>query len=890
VNPPQTADNQFVTTMSATDEGRPRKRRLSGAARVWLLTAVLAAASAALFGKVVTNLAPIEGQIHVPWSLFAIAFLITEAFVVHVHFRKEAHTFSMTELALVLGFFMVTPSQLVVAHLIGAVAALAVVRRQRLIKLAFNLSLFTLSTGLAVTTFSTLAGGAAMGDPRSWVAALVAVTLAGLVGVLLVTVVISLAEGESKLHELPMLSVIAVITSLANGGLALVAVELLRLNPSAVVLLLIPVAAIVVAFRAYTSQHARHERLEFLYDSMRTTQSAQDFDTAVKEVLRAARRMLRAEYAELVLLPGSDSERAVRSSISATKESMMLTTELTPAERAAMAIVASNEGAVILPKRRPPGELDAVLDARGLEDGMFCALKGDTRMIGMLLVGARAGDVSTFLPEDGRLLDTFARHASVLLENDRLEETLTQLRELQDELRHQAYHDSLTGLPNRAQLADSLARMLDATSGQGVALLFLDLDDFKTVNDTLGHGVGDELLVQVANRIRNSIRPGDIPTRLGGDEFGVLIAGVDVDGAREVADRLVEALRAPFAIAGREIFVRGSVGIAVAEPGSSAEELIRNADVAMYSAKGTGKGNHAVYTGEMHERVALRMELSAALDRALERSDMSLRYQPIVQLSDGCTVAFETLLRWRHPKHGFVPPEAFLPLAAENGVLLPITRWVLRSACAEARRWDSVRPTETGEGVGVTVNLSPADLQNPRFVDEVHSALDATGLRPTRLTLEITETAAMADLGSALRTMRDLRSLGIRLALDDFGTGHSSLENLGEFPVDVLKIAKTFVDRLAGEPADTMFVDAILRLGHSLGMLVVAEGVEMERQSTLLASAGCDFAQGYWFARPLLPEAVREYLRSEATSAAGLGAGLLTVPTPLARLQVSQGR
>jgi EAL domain-containing protein (putative c-di-GMP-specific phosphodiesterase class I) len=197
---------------------------------------------------------------------------------------------------------------------------------------------------------------------------------------------------------------------------------------------------------------------------------------------------------------------------------------------------------------------------------------------------------------------------------------------------------------------------------------------------------------------------------------------------------------------------------------------------------------------------------------------------------------------------------------------------------------------EAGDGVGVTVNLSPADLQNPRFVDEVHSALELSGLRPTRLTLEITETAAMADLGSALRTMRDLRSLGIRLALDDFGTGHSSLENLGEFPVDVLKIAKTFVDRLAGEPADTMFVDAILRLGHSLGMLVVAEGVEMERQSELLAAAGCDLAQGYWFARPLLPESVREYLRSEATSAAGLDAGLLTVPTPVARLQVSQGR
>jgi diguanylate cyclase (GGDEF)-like protein len=875
-----------MSALSPAAEGGPRKRRLSGTTRVWLLTAIIAAVSAALFAGVVVNLRPIGGQVDVPWVLFALAFLITEGFVVHVHFRKEAHTFSMTELALVLGLFMVSPTELVVAHLVGALVALAVLRRQRLIKLAFNLALFTLSTGVAVSTFYALAGGQETGHPQTWLAALVAVTLAGVVGVALVTIVISLAEGESKLNELPMLTLIAVITSLANGGLALVAIELLRFNPPAVVLLLIPVAAIVIAFRAYTSQHARHERLEFLYDSMRTTQSAQDFNAAVREVLLAARRMLRAEFAELVLLPGSATERAVRSSISVTDESTMLATDLTHAERIAMAIVASREGAVILPKRRPPSEIDDVLVARGLEDGMISALKGDTRVIGMLIVGARAGDVSTFLPEDGRLLDTFARHASVLLENDRLEETLTQLQLLQDELRHQAYHDSLTGLPNRAQLTESLEQMLDRTSGHGVALLFLDLDDFKTVNDTLGHAVGDELLVQVADRIRDSIRPGDLPTRLGGDEFGVLVADVDANGAREIADRLVAALRAPFAVAGREIFVRGSVGIAVAEPGSRADELIRNADVAMYSAKGTGKGNHAVYTDDMHERVARRLELSAALDRALERSDMSLRYQPIVRLADGSTVAFEALLRWRHPEHGFVPPGAFLPLAAENGVLLPITRWVLRSACVEARRWESSRPPEIGSGVGVTVNLSPTDLLNPRLVDEVHAALETSGVRPARLTLEITETAAMADLGAALRTMRDLRSLGIRLALDDFGTGHSSLENLGEFPVDLLKIAKPFVDKLSAEPADTMFVDTILQLGHSLGMRVVAEGVEMDRQSALLLAAGCDFGQGYWFARPLLPDAVHEFLLAETMDEASRVPDFAAARGPRARMQL----
>jgi EAL domain-containing protein (putative c-di-GMP-specific phosphodiesterase class I) len=247
-------------------------------------------------------------------------------------------------------------------------------------------------------------------------------------------------------------------------------------------------------------------------------------------------------------------------------------------------------------------------------------------------------------------------------------------------------------------------------------------------------------------------------------------------------------------------------------------------------------------------------------------------------------------LRWRHPKHGFVPPGAFLPLAAENGVLLPITRWVLRSACSEARRWDFARPPEDGHGVGVTVNLSPADLQNPRLVHEVESALELSGLRPTRLTLEITETAAMADLAPALRTMRELRSLGIRLALDDFGTGHSSLENLGEFPVDLLKIAKPFVDRLSAEPADTMFVDAILRLARALGMGSVAEGVEMNRQSDLLLAAGCDFGQGYWFARPLAAESVREFLRTATTDDLRVEPGLTAAMTARGSLRIVHGR
>ena len=850
-----------MTGNSHERAGVARFFRLTGTSRIWLLTSGMAAASVAVFVLEIRGLPAVDLEVDVPWWFFAVGFLATEAYVVHVHFRREAHTFSMTELVLTLGLFMVAPAQLVLAHLVGATVALLGIRRQRPIKAAFNLALFTLSTCVAIAVFHTLAGGAGAGDPRMWMAALVAVSISALLGVALVSAVIALTEGESSLRDITKLAIFAVVSALANAGLAIIAVELLRDNPPAVILLFVPVTAIVVAFRAYARQHARHETLEFLYDSMRATQSARDFDAAVSQVLLAARRMLRAEYAELLLLPNVPTEKVVRARLPMDATAAVVeTTTLATVERAAMERAAASSGVLMFPRGQWPQGYDTMLVSRDLEDAMLAPLRGDTRLIGTLLVGARGGDVSTFGAEDGRLLETFAGHASVLLENDRLEESVARLRDLQEELTHQAYHDSLTGLPNRALLSESLESILRETH-ESPALLFLDLDDFKTVNDTLGHAVGDELLAKVADRIRGSIRPGDLPSRLGGDEFAVIVRDVDLASAEDVADRLVDAFRLPFTIAGREIFVRSSVGIALAQPGArSADELLRRADVAMYNAKDSGKGNRAVYSTEMNEGVSRRLELSAALDRALEGSHMSLRYQPIVAFDDRKPVMLEALLRWRHPDHGFVAPDAFLPLASENGVQLAITRWVLDTACADAKMWDDTMQSAGLPVVSVSVNLAPSDLQNPGLVDDVAASLERTGLPPSRLTLEITETAAMKDLHQALETMRCLRSLGVRLALDDFGTGHSSLEKLGEFPVELLKIAKPFVDRLTHDAANTMFIDAILRLADAMGVYSVAEGVESEQQALLLAAAGCDYGQGFLFARPIVTESVADFL------------------------------
>ena len=391
-----------------------------------------------------------------------------------------------------------------------------------------------------------------------------------------------------------------------------------------------------------------------------------------------------------------------------------------------------------------------------------------------------------------------------------------------------------------------------------MALLFLDLDDFKTVNDTRSR-VGDQLLVQVADRIRDSIRTGDI--RPGSAATSSACSCRSRRGVGEIADRLVDSLRAPFAVAGREIFVRGSVGIALAEPGSSADDLIRNADVAMYSAKGTARGQpRRLCLEEMHERVSRRLELSAALDR-LDHSDMSLRYQPIVRLADGRTVGFEALLAGvtrstgssHRTRSAACSRERRPPADHALGTPVGLRRGAVVGARAPDRRRRRNR---------CSVNLSPADLQNPHFVGEVEAALDLGGLID-QLTLEITETAAMADLGAALRTMRDLRSLGVRLALDDFGTGHSSPISAGSGRSAQDRQAVRRPPRRRAGRHDVRRRDPPPRpgAGHALGR----GRRRMSRQAALLLTAGCDLGQGYWFARPLLAESVREFLGAEAS-------------------------
>jgi diguanylate cyclase (GGDEF)-like protein/PAS domain S-box-containing protein len=440
----------------------------------------------------------------------------------------------------------------------------------------------------------------------------------------------------------------------------------------------------------------------------------------------------------------------------------------------------------------------------------------------------------------------------------------------EEQLAHQAFHDAVTGLANRALFAERVRHAIARSrrEGHGLAVIFLDLDDFKTINDSLGHAAGDEVLIEVARRLDESIRGADTAARFGGDEFAVLLE--DVEHSQEAADaaeRILEALSVPLAVGHKELSLRCSLGISVAERESTidADELIRDADAAMYIAKRDGKGTYRLFEPAMHEGVLARLELRTDLQRAIATEQLELHYQPVVRLADGSVTGVEALLRWRHPERGLVAPAHFIPIAEETGLIVPIGRWVLREGCRQARRVFAA--LESVQQPSMSINLSLKQIQHSDIVADVSDALAESELPPECLTLEITETVLMADTDLAVQRLGELKELGVRLALDDFGTGYSSLSYLSRFPVDILKMDRSFLRD--GATPDTGLATAVVALGATLNLEVVAEGIELPEQWHRLRDLGCELGQGFYFARPMDADATLEYLavRGEAPAA-----------------------
>jgi diguanylate cyclase (GGDEF)-like protein len=838
------------TATGAVDRSRGRSPALRW--RIPALTGALAVAAAVLY---VAFLAQLEPPLPAPrayWLGLALLFFLAEAIPVHIHIRSEAHTLSLSEFGLVLGLYIVSPGWLVLAHLLGAGLAMVLVRRQRPLKLAFNVAMFSLGTCLAVAVFHAFLQLGEPAGPAGWAGALLGSATNGVTGVLLVSAVVCLAGVRSVTAETVKLLGVALCCSLVTGSLAIAAVELARFDARSLWVLVIPIAVAAVALWAYAVQRRRHEHLQFLYESMRATQGASELRSSVRELLEAARTMLAADVAEIIVFPGSPEEGGLRSVASSGGELVMESIEAGGTTLDALRHVSLQDSAALLPRGRPPHPLDDLLAARGLDDAIVAALRG-AEVFGLVLVGNRSGDVATFTTDDRRLFETFAGHAGVLLENDRVKE----------QLRHQAFHDGLTGLPNRALFSERVNATVErrAVDGRTSLVLFLDLDDFKTVNDSLGHSSGDQVLVGIAERLRATLRPHEFAARLGGDEFAILLEASERRAGDDLASRLLAAFRAPFVAEGRELAVQASIGIAGLQDAKNAEELMRNADVAMYSAKNNGKGGCAWYEPEMHLRIRRQQELAAALEHAVERDEIEVYYQPIVAVATGRLVAFEALVRWNHPARGLVLPQTFIPVAEETGLMVPIGRTVLRQACEHLTVWKSRYPSH--EKLMVSVNLSQTELRDDHLVGDVEALLARSGISPDSLILEITESSAMLSPAATIETLARLRRLGVRLALDDFGTGYSSLSHLRDFPIDMLKIAKPFVDRIDLDTADGTFVDAILRLAAALDLDVVAEGIERASQAAALRNLSCALGQGYLYARPAAASEIESRLEAD---------------------------
>ena len=433
---------------------------------------------------------------------------------------------------------------------------------------------------------------------------------------------------------------------------------------------------------------------------------------------------------------------------------------------------------------------------------------------------------------------------------------------LEEQLVHRAFHDELTGLANRALFTNRVEQALLRASrdAQRTAVLFLDLDDFKEINDSLGHAAGDSLLTQGADRLRACLRAGDTAARLGGDEFAVLLEGCNDDGeeAMQVAKRISNAFARAFMLEDREAFATASVGLAISTGHENGDALLRNADLAMYLAKKRGKARVERFAKHMHEEVVERLDLLADLRYAIERDELQLEYQPIVELATGTVSGLEALLRWQHPERGRISPAEFIPIAEQSGLIVAIGRWVMMHACAHARHWSRSLPELMP--VTVTVNVSARQLGDVHLLDDVATALRVAGLRRDQLVLELTESTLLANSEETVGILTALKALGVRLAIDDFGTGYSSLSYLHRFPVDILKIDKSFVDGVAGGPGAGALASAVIALGNSLGLKTVAEGIEHAAQHDALQRLGCGLGQGYYFSRPMPPGDVLAYL------------------------------
>ena len=782
-------------------------------------------------------------------SLFAVGGTVS----FHLEFRGEAHIFTLSELPMVLGLFWVDPFTLLAARLAGEIVVTLFEPRRPVKKLALNAGICVVECVVALLVFHAVFAAPPLGSPAGWLAGLGAVAAADIVGLAAVTAAIRWHGGRTQPVSL---GVAALVSTIANCSLGITAALLFDTHPAALLLIAVIAVMLHLMYAGYVRVHARYASLQVLYDFTELLNGAVGADDVVEAMLSYARRLLRADVAELVLF--GDDGTVVRSRLEGSDP--LRHPELTSDRAAILQLCGATQ--TVLQPRGETGPASAYLDALGVDDGVVARVPlGDGQ--GLFTVGGRLANTSTFDVDDARLFETLVNHAGMALEKGRL---IEELRAEAARREHQALHDDLTGLPNRAQFLERAGALLVGrrSSDNEVAVLLMDLDNFKDVNDTLGHHIGDELLQEVARRLRSLTRADDIAARLGGDEFVLLLTDVEnQEQALAAADRLIEGLRTPVNLHGVDLEIHTSVGVAVSpDHGNDVAVLLQRADVAMYDAKSSGGGARC-YDQNTDHYSPRRLQLVADLRKAIDDRQLDVHYQPKAAFGNGRIIGVEALVRWHHPEHGPMFPDEFIPLAEHTGLITPLTWVVLGKVLAQWRTWFSM-----GVDISVAVNVAARSLLEKEFVSKVRDLLAEYDVPASQLTLEITESNIMSDTEHALDSLRELADLGVQLSVDDFGTGYSSLSYLQRLPVQELKVDRSFVFNVDTDTNNQAIVRSVIELGHSLGLSVVAEGVENQLSWNRLVSLGCDLAQGYFLSRPIPAEAMTSWLISSATSAA----------------------
>ena len=755
------------------------------------------------------------------------AYLVVESSQIDVAVRRHTLSISLSDLPLVVGLFLIGPWWLLAARLLSALVVFTATRRSAS-KSAFNLCLFTVEIGVAVTLADLLGFGDGTAV-RDWVLAYVVVLGLNVLLTLLIVGAIRLLGARPGLRDAAAMIASAWSSAVIGTTLAVMAVVVIDASLAGLALVAVLLLAAALAHRAYHRLLRRHTDLGQLFAFTQTVGAAETTDEVVTTLLQRARDLLGAEMAVL---------------------------RLPPQQRAGDLPVPTG-APLIIPRNTKDPVLRQWLISEGLRDALLVPLRDSDEVLGVLQVGNRLSQTGTFGPDDLSLLQTLAAHAEVLWHNGKLLE----------QLRYDAHHDGLTGLANRTFFRVSLEAHLNShrdVRAANAAVLLLDLDRFKEVNDTLGHQVGDHLLRIVGDRINAHAPAGSVVARLGGDEFAVLLPdGAGLTSGLDAATRLRHDLAAPYDVEGTLLEVGASIGVAlIPDDGEDASTLLQHADVAMYAAKGLASGV-ARYTAADDRSSLDQLAMAGDLRRALDEGQVVMHLQPQAGLAGGEIVAFETLARWTHPTRGTIMPDEFIPLAEQTGLIGQLTYVALDQGLSACRDWQTLRP-----GVGVAVNLSPRQLLDVDLAASVAALLATHGVAAHLLTLEITENSILSDSGAAAHALDQLRDLGVRLSIDDFGTGYSALAYLQRLPIDELKIDKSFVMTMTTNPSARAIVQAIIDLSHTLGLSVVAEGVEDESARALLAGFGCDVMQGFLLSRPLAPGQVKDWIRRQPTGSA----------------------